>query len=126
MSINVVCVDEVARLMQVLSKRAQPGQVLNLTNRWDVSGRVIKRAIEEALNIRGTEFAGPYLDRPSPGERLTHRLSRPLLPYVMGPGPVWDTHRGRKLLGGDWMPRMSGGKLARLLRAHVNYQAAAA
>jgi nucleoside-diphosphate-sugar epimerase len=123
MSLNVACVDEVARLMQVLSKRAQPKQVLNITNRSDVSGDGIKRSIEQALNIRGTRFAGLTLDNPLPGERVTHRLSRPLLPYMMEPGPVWNTGRAREFLGCDWIPPMSDGKLAFLLRAHVKNQA---
>ncbi len=125
-TMNFVCVDEVAHLMVTLSRRAQPGQVFNLTNPTDLSGDELRMALETVLNIRGMTLGGAVFEGPTPGERLTLRLARPFLPYIMEPGPVWETSGGRALARGNWLPDISVEKFAHLLAAHLERQVLAA
>ena len=118
-TMNFVCVDDVARLMVKLAERAEAGQVLNLTNPRDLTGEEMKAALERALNVRGTRYYKQGVETPTRGERTTLRLSRPLLPYINEPGPVWETARGRDLSGGRWMPDMSADKFAFLVRTYL-------
>jgi nucleoside-diphosphate-sugar epimerase len=119
MTLNFVCVDEVARLMVTLSERTGAEQVLNLTNLRDLTGTEIRIALEQALNVHGIEFFEKAPPSPRQGERTTLTLSRPFLPYIKEPGPVWETSRGLDLAAGNWMPVMTADKFANLMRTYL-------